>query len=152
MTTFVNEHINQLNRSLSTLFTPPPSFQSQHASNPEAALEKNDQQLFLTLASQDIDLSQQVLPKVQIVQKYLELYNTDGQGSSLDWLFLSKCTVALYGVLLDRVLNSTLPLSQSVTYWNNLYGSSLREAYYALQSKLITMRCYCSDETNNTTD
>ncbi|KAI8140932.1 ATP synthase regulation protein NCA2-domain-containing protein [Fennellomyces sp. T-0311] len=140
MATFVNEHVNQLNHSLSTLFESQSFVQSENVSDPEVALQKNDRNLFLTLASQAIDLSQPALPNVQTVQKYLELYTeTNASASPLDWAFVAKCSVAVYGVLLDRVLNSTLPLSESVSYWNSVYGSSLNEAYYALQTAPVRM-------------
>ncbi|KAI9497369.1 ATP synthase regulation protein NCA2-domain-containing protein [Zychaea mexicana] len=143
MTTFVNEHINQLNNSLSTAFQLQEYAQTENVSNPEAALSQhNDPNLFLTLASQDIDLSRPTLPIVETVKKYLDLYtstkDTAGEGSTLEWAFIAKCSVALYGDLLNRVLNSTLPLSESVSYWNSVYGSSLNETYYALQNHVIS--------------
>ena len=147
MNTFVNEHINRLNNSLSTVFQQQQQeyVQSNNVFDPETALKRDDPNLFLTLASQGIDLSQPTLPDVQTVKKYLDLYTSSSAknfsskdataGSPLEWAFIAKCSVAIYGVLLDRVLNSTLPLSESVSYWNSVYGSSLNETYYALQSK-----------------
>ncbi|KAI7859978.1 ATP synthase regulation protein NCA2-domain-containing protein [Circinella umbellata] len=146
MNTFVNEHVNQLNNSLFTVFQQQQEecVQSDNVFDPETALKQDDPNLFLTLASQGIDLSQPTLPNVQTVKKYLDLYtsfeaktlssNGPAAGSSLEWAFIAKCSIAVYGVLLDRVLNSTLPLSESVTYWNSVYGSSLNETYYAIQT------------------
>ncbi|KAI9266830.1 ATP synthase regulation protein NCA2-domain-containing protein [Phascolomyces articulosus] len=143
MSTFVNEHIAQLNHSLSTIFQQQEYVRAENITDPETALKQDDPNLFLTLASQGIDLSHPTLPNVQTVKKYLDLYTSSStntfltseqEGSPLEWAFITKCAVAVYGVLLDRVLNSTLPLSESVNYWNSVYGSSLNEAYYALQT------------------
>lgn len=62
--------------------------------------------------------------------------------SAMEWLFVTKCMIAIYGMLVDTVLNSTLPLSQSVQYWNDIYGSSTNETYYALATapcRIITL-------------
>lgn len=135
MSSFVHEHINQLNRSLSASFV-----QQAQTQEVVAATAANDElEWFLTTASQSIDLSSgSELPDWHAVQSQLEAYldrtDNDVSTESLAWLFVAKSTVAVYGILLDTLLNSTLPLSESIRYWNSIYGSRLHEAYYALQS------------------
>lgn len=146
MTDFVHEQLNKLNNTLLDLFENSQNLNSLDLSSltadPIQALEEDGNlDLFLTLASRDIDLTN--TPNIELVQKYLSLYsstlyqksNNDDTTSSLNWLFIAKCTVAVYGYLLRNILNSTLPLSESIQYWNGIYGSKRYEAYYALQSK-----------------
>ncbi|KAI9318761.1 ATP synthase regulation protein NCA2-domain-containing protein [Dichotomocladium elegans] len=140
MSTFVNEHVNKLNSSLSSIFQNQACVRIEQtgAQSPEIALKQSDWNLFLALASQSIDLSQNsTLPQIDNVKHYLDLYlsqQLDDRNSTLEWLFIAKSVVAVYGQLLERVLNSTLPLSQSIQYWNGIYGSSLNEMYYAFQT------------------
>lgn len=143
MTDFVHEQVNQLNNTLSTLFQNQNVNITTEAENkfidPIQALDHNDLDLFLTCASRDIDLSS-ALPDMEAIKKYLDLYyhhrkQHQNSDSSLEWLFISKCTVAVYGYILKNILNSTLPLSEAIQYWNGIYGSKRYETYYALQSK-----------------
>ncbi|OAD07978.1 hypothetical protein MUCCIDRAFT_158221 [Mucor lusitanicus CBS 277.49] len=98
-----------------------------------AALDMNDQQLFLTCISREIDLLTTV-PDISVVKKYLALYMQHPMQGDLAWLFIAKCTVAVYGYMLSNTLNSTLPLAQATSYWNGIYGSKRYETYYALQT------------------
>lgn len=145
MTDFVQEQLNKLNNTLLDLF------QHQNlnslplsslTTDPLQALHQDQNvELFTRLASRDIDLTN--TPDIELLQKYLKLYQPT-TNVSLDWLFITKCIVAIYGFLLKNILNSTLPLSQAIQYWNGIYGSRRYEAYYALQSiynYLIYIQC-----------
>ncbi|GAA5802127.1 ATP synthase regulation protein NCA2-domain-containing protein [Helicostylum pulchrum] len=135
MTDFVQEQLNKLNNTLLDLF------QHQNlnslplsslTTDPLQALHQDQNvELFTRLASRDIDLTN--TPDIELLQKYLKLYQPT-TNVSLDWLFITKCIVAIYGFLLKNILNSTLPLSQAIQYWNGIYGSRRYEAYYALQT------------------
>lgn len=143
MSDFVNEQVNKLNNALSILFKNESVNTLNNAlthTSPEQAIEFNDFNSFLTLASRDIDLSSNTtLPDIQIVQKYLDIFQNQPniQNNSLEWLFIAKCTAAIYGFMLKNVLNSTLPLSEAIRYWNSICGSTRYEAFYALQSKMV---------------
>lgn len=140
MATFVNEHVNTLNKALSDAFQPHIEALPEErnaASEPESALQRNDKQRFLSLAAQRIDLASHTsLPSLHQVKTSLEQYiqNNEFDSQSLEFLLVAKSAVAIYGSLLDTILNSTLPISQSLNYWNSIYGSRLNEGYYALQS------------------
>lgn len=149
MTDFVHEQVNQLNTALSSIFQNQQVFQQINTTtttvtDPVQALDQNDLDLFLTCASRDIDLAcTTTLPDIDLVKKYLDLYSkySDSNRSksnnenSLEWLFVAKCTVAVYGFMLKNILSSTLPLSEAIQYWHSIYGSRRYETYYALQSK-----------------
>ncbi|CAO3590763.1 unnamed protein product [Absidia cylindrospora] len=63
-----------------------------------------------------------------------DIENDETNDTTLDWLFVTKCTLAAYGHILSSILQSTLPLSESLTYWDGIYGNSWYEAYYGIQS------------------
>ncbi|GAN08728.1 ATP synthase regulation protein NCA2 [Mucor ambiguus] len=134
MSDFIHEQIVQLNHVLSELFqnvNTSNNVESRH--DPMVALDTNDQQLFLTCISREIDLLTAV-PDISVVKKYLQLYIQHPMQGDLAWLFIAKCTVAVYGYMLSNTLNSTLPLSEAANYWNGVYGSRRHETYYALQT------------------
>ncbi|RIA94386.1 hypothetical protein C1645_760290 [Glomus cerebriforme] len=43
----------------------------------------------------------------------------------LEWLFLAKITISIYGKMLENLLISTLPLSDHIHYWGELEGNRL---------------------------
>ncbi|KAL9556791.1 hypothetical protein MBANPS3_001689 [Mucor bainieri] len=134
MSDFIHEQIVQLNHVLSDLFqNVNASITVENSHDPAAALEQNDPQLFLTCISREIDLLTAV-PDISVVKRYLELYIQHPMQGDLAWLFIAKCTVAVYGYMLSNTLNSTLPLSEAANYWNGIYGSRRYETYYALQT------------------
>lgn len=137
MTTFVNEQVKRLNTALDQSFEK--SLQEKSSIKDFSSLNDKDQ--FLFQATQALDLTAANLPTLDKVQQYLEKYNTqyikvDNVGdSSLEWLFVAKCTIAVYGQVFSNILNYTLPISESIDYWNNIHGSTFNEIYYALQGK-----------------
>lgn len=135
MSDFIHEQVVQLNHVLSDLFQyVNTSSNLEISQDPTAALSKNDQQLFLTCISREIDLLT-TAPDISVVKKHLELYIQHPMQGDLAWLFIAKCIVAVYGYMLSNTLNSTLPLSEAAGYWNSIYGSKRYETYYALQSE-----------------
>ncbi|KAI8365316.1 ATP synthase regulation protein NCA2-domain-containing protein [Radiomyces spectabilis] len=141
MTTYISEQVNRLNASLSDIFQNEPSLEAASVSHTETnsvktAYEQGDKTRFLSLASQAIDLSTTNLPSIKTVQEYLNLYTsfTTTADPALEWLFVSKCTIAIYGFLFSKILNSTLPITEAMTYWDSIYGNVLKELYYGLQT------------------
>lgn len=137
MTTFVNEQVRRLDTILTQSFEK--SLQEKTSIKDFSSLNEKDQ--FLFDATQALDLTSPNFPTFDKVQQYLEKYNNQYQvstleaDSSLEWLFVAKCTIAIYGQVFSNVLNLTLPISESIDYWNDIHGSTVREIYYALQSK-----------------
>ncbi|KAI9268395.1 ATP synthase regulation protein NCA2-domain-containing protein [Helicostylum pulchrum] len=133
MTTFVNEQVKKLDSALSNHFE---KNLIATKSLDLSALTEKDQ--FLFQASQALDFSNNNLPSFESVQEYLEKYQTAYKDSSsvyaeIEWLFVAKCTIAIYGQVFSDVLNSTLPTSEAIDYWNDIHGNTLQEIYYALQ-------------------
>ncbi|GES78007.1 NCA2-domain-containing protein [Rhizophagus clarus] len=52
----------------------------------------------------------------------------------LEWLFLAKLTISVYGKILENLLISTLPLSDDIHYWGELEGSKLWSLIHLFQT------------------
>ncbi|EPB83757.1 hypothetical protein HMPREF1544_09498 [Mucor circinelloides 1006PhL] len=138
MSTFVNEQVKRLNTSLTQSF-------EKHLANTASLSSLNEKDKFLLETSQALDLTSASLPSFEKVQEYLEKYSEfkakgDISATSeaaadpaLEWLFVAKCTIAVYGQVFSKVLNLTLPISESIDYWNSIQGSTINELYYAMQ-------------------
>jgi nuclear-control-of-ATPase protein 2 len=160
MATYAVEEIQRLNSSLLEL-------QRQHLCNESTistlsstsslttkqAYESGDKTQFLLTAIQALDASLSAVPRMEDISVYLTWYtslkkdsdNGETMDTTLDWLFVTKCTLAAYGHTLSSILQSTLPLSESLAYWDGIYGNSWYEAYYGIQSKLYCIKNECFD-------
>lgn len=140
MPTFVSEQVKRLDHSLTQSFE-----RNLEGSKAVSFTSLSEKDQFLYQATQALDLSNDSLPTFDKVKEYLEKYQSDFKGNSsisvnssteeLEWLFVAKCTIAIYGQVFSKVLNLTLPISESIDYWNDIQGSTFQEIYYALQSK-----------------
>ena len=52
----------------------------------------------------------------------------------LEWLLLSKAAIQAYGIVLNSLVNQTLPLSQDLFYWDEVLASYRYTAIYWLQT------------------
>lgn len=55
----------------------------------------------------------------------------------LVWLATGKATVQLYGLVLNSLLEQTIPLSESMWYWDDVLGSYIKTSLYMLQTSPI---------------
>lgn len=62
---------------------------------------------------------------------------TDSDVSNLEWVATGKATVQVYGLILDSLLDRTIPLSESIWYWDDLLGSYANIALYTVQTSPI---------------
>lgn len=144
MTTFVNEQVKRLNASLDQSFEK--ALQNKSSIKDFSSLNEKEQ--FLLQATKAIDLNAAELPTFDKVQQYLEKYNNqivkaesteNAADPSLEWLFVAKCTIAIYGRVFSNILNLTLPISESIDYWNSIHENTFSEIYYALQGKPLLL-------------
>lgn len=144
MSTFVNEQVKRLNTSLTQSF-------EKHLANTASLSSLGDKDKFLLETSQALDLTSSTLPSFEKVQEYLEKYNefkntgsvnatAESADPALEWLFVAKCTIAVYGQVFSKILNLTLPISESIDYWNSIQGSTMNEIYYAMQSNVYLIK------------
>lgn len=54
--------------------------------------------------------------------------------AELEWLLVSKATVQTYGLLLNALLEQTIPLSNDIWYWDEILGSYTYSGIYAIQT------------------
>ncbi|RFU34453.1 hypothetical protein B7463_g1842, partial [Scytalidium lignicola] len=59
---------------------------------------------------------------------------TRAYEEELEWLLVSKATVQIYGVLLNSLLEQTIPLSNDIWYWDEVLGSYTYSGIYAIQT------------------
>lgn len=55
------------------------------------------------------------------------------QEQELEWLVVSKATVQAYGVILNVLLEQTIPLSNDLWYWDEVLGSYTYTGLYSVQ-------------------
>jgi nuclear-control-of-ATPase protein 2 len=143
---FVTEQVNALNNTLYRAFSESIKERPRRSSlsDMNEAVRTGDTRKFLSLASEAIDLSGSSLPTPETLQRYLKMYQElpkgDSEDKALELLLVAKCTFALHGIIQENLLDSTVPLSQSIQYWNRVHGNWGRESYYALQSRFWPQR------------
>ncbi|KAL6248711.1 Nuclear control of ATPase protein 2 [Rhinocladiella similis] len=54
--------------------------------------------------------------------------------SNLEWVATGKATAQVYGLLLNSLLDYTIPLSESIWYWDDILGSYSNIALYTVQT------------------
>ena len=59
---------------------------------------------------------------------------TSSDDTDLAWLAAGKATVQTYGMILNSLLEQTIPLSESIWYWDDVLGSYTNTTLYAVQT------------------
>lgn len=81
-----------------------------------------------------------LLSTYRLCQSIAEIENAgDGHPAEaderdLEWLAAAKATIQAYGVVLNTLLDQTIPLSDSIYYWDDVLGSYAGTGLYTLQS------------------
>ncbi|MCJ1405463.1 Nuclear control of ATPase protein 2 [Xylographa trunciseda] len=52
----------------------------------------------------------------------------------LEWLLISKATTQTYGIILNTLLEQTIPLSDDIWYWDEVLGSYAYSGLYTIQT------------------
>jgi len=52
----------------------------------------------------------------------------------LEWLLVSKATAQTYGLILNALLDQTIPLSNDIWYWDEVLGSNAYTGLYTVQT------------------
>ncbi|KAG8530061.1 uncharacterized protein KY384_005543 [Bacidia gigantensis] len=68
-----------------------------------------------------------------------------GQEEELQWLLVSKATTQAYGLILDMLLDQTIPLSQDMYYWSQVLGSARFTGLYTLQTSPLRIWQWTKD-------
>lgn len=59
---------------------------------------------------------------------------SNGDDADLAWIATGKATVQLYGLILNSLLEQTIPLSESIWYWDDVLGSYTNTVLYTIQT------------------
>lgn len=54
--------------------------------------------------------------------------------NNLEWLAVGKAAIQVYGLILNTLLDQTIPLSESIWYWDDVLGSYMYTGLYTLQT------------------
>jgi nuclear-control-of-ATPase protein 2 len=135
----VIDRINSLKHQLNTLTT-------SHFLQPPETLESES--LFLSELHNALStlsaparttpsLAQITRLIMEVNQAKLEAPETITQNSytkDLEWLFLARCTVDVYGSLLEQLFQQTLPLGRDIFYWDAVLSHPMWRLLFLVQS------------------
>lgn len=65
--------------------------------------------------------------------------------SELEWLLVSKATVQTYGLLLNTLLEQTIPLNDDIWYWDEVLGSYPYSSLYTVQTSPLRFFAWSKD-------
>lgn len=65
------------------------------------------------------------------------MHTTTADDPDLEWLAVGKATVQVYGIILNALLDQTIPLSESIWYWDDVLGSYACTGLYTLQTSPV---------------
>ena len=100
-------------------------------------------QAFSTASSSRVPLqSAKIHAILEQAQLTVSTRTSDGDGGArqslqeqeLEWLLISKATVQTYGLILNALLEQTIPLSSDIWYWDEVLGSYANTALYSIQT------------------
>lgn len=72
--------------------------------------------------------------------EYTATYETE-----LEWLLISKATVQTYGLLLNTLLEQTIPLNDDIWYWDEVLGSYPYSSLYTMQTSPQRLLAWSKD-------
>lgn len=63
----------------------------------------------------------------------------------LEWLLVSKATAQTYGLILNALLEQTIPLSNDIWYWDEVLGSNTYTGIYTVQTSPLRLWQWSKD-------
>ena len=67
------------------------------------------------------------------------------QEQELEWLVIGKATTQTYGLVLNTLLDQTIPLTSDVLYWNQVLGSYRYTSLYTVQTFPLRLWSWTND-------
>lgn len=67
------------------------------------------------------------------------------QVQELEWLAVSKATTQTYGLILNTLLDQTMPLSSDIGYWDEVLGSYRYTSLYTVQTSPLRLWAWAND-------
>src|SRR5271154_2967882 len=140
----VTDRLNNLNSQLLSLATtqiqaPDPPSSSSPSQIPSIYLSELNTSLSILSApkrlSPSLDqISRLIIEVNQVKIKEPEYILQSDYAKDLEWLFLARCTVDVYGCLLEQLFQQTLPLAQDIFYWDDVLSQPTWRLLYLIQS------------------
>jgi len=84
-------------------------------------------------------LSEEVVAE-QDEQEMMSTYEAE-----LEWLLVSKATVQTYGLLLNTLLEQTIPVTDDIWYWDEVLGSYTYSSLYTVQTSPLRFWSWSKD-------
>ena len=75
--------------------------------------------------------------------------NVSSQEQDLEWLLISKATAQVYGLVLNLLLDQTIPLSSDIGYWDEVLGSYGYTTLYTIQTSPLRLYGWVQDIYND---
>ena len=63
----------------------------------------------------------------------------------LEWLLVSKATTQTYGLILNILLEQTIPLSNDIWYWDEVLGSNIYTGLFSVQTSPLRLWQWAND-------
>ena len=79
------------------------------------------------------------------VSESAEHDQSTAQEQELEWLLVSKAATQTYGLILNVLLEQTLPLNNEIGYWNEILSSYRYTAFYTIQTSPLRLWSWVSD-------
>jgi nuclear-control-of-ATPase protein 2 len=86
-----------------------------------------------------VGLSEEVAAE-QDDEELMSSYETE-----LEWLLVSKATVQTYGLLLNTLLEQTIPVTDDIWYWDEVLGSYTYSSLYTVQMSPLRLWAWLKD-------
>ncbi len=67
------------------------------------------------------------------------------QEQELEWLAVSKATIQTYGLVMNTLLDQTIPLSSDIAYWDEILGSYRYTSLYTVQTAPLRLWDWVND-------
>jgi hypothetical protein len=139
----VQGRVNALKSQLNTLATAQIQALPQDAPPPSSSIYLTELNTSLTILSApthtapSLDQISRLLIEVNQakLQEREDITQSD-YVKELEWLFLARCTVDVYGCLLEQLFQQTLPLAQDIWYWDDVLSQPTWRLLYLIQSPL----------------
>jgi len=143
----VVDKVNALNRQLSHLVT------SRIQSLPAEPLHSVTSSKYIIELNASLNILSAPRPATpsldQIARLIIEVNHTKLQEANeiiqneytreLEWLFVARCAVDVYGCLLEQLFQQTLPLAQDIFYWDDILSQPSWRILFLIQSKLSSL-------------
>jgi len=83
-------------------------------------------------------LNQAGLAEAHIQDEGIDSYESK-YARELEWLLVSKATIQTYGLLLNTLLEQTIPISDDIWYWDEVLGSYVYTGLYTVQTSPLKL-------------